>query len=183
VIEQLGLALPRQPAERIAHALGWHLEDLSDFRFTLVVSGRPTPKKNHLKPIRIGGVGRIATDGEYNRWERHAWSELTAQWAQVFKEPIPIIVEINLAVVVYLENHRAWPDLSALYEGPQDVLEAHKPRCDLTLGARNGLPKCKRHAGVISNDRQICGHDGSDRRIDPDNPRCELVLTPHRRSP
>ncbi len=170
---------PRWP--RIVTPLGWHYEDLSGFEFRLVVPGRPTPKKNHLKPIRIGGVGRIATDSDYNRWERHAWLTLQAQWSAAFRMPIPADIEINLAVVTYLENRRAWPDLSALYEGPQDVLEAHRTRCDLTTGPRNGLTKCKRHAGVITNDRQICGHVGSDRRLDPHNPRCELILTPHRR--
>src|SRR5688500_5645846 len=41
MIEQLGLALPRPPAARIEHALGWHYEDLSDFEFRLVLDFPP----------------------------------------------------------------------------------------------------------------------------------------------
>lgn len=40
-----------------------------------------------------------------------------------------------------------------------------------------------KHAGVIANDRAICGHVGSDRRIDANYPRTELTLTPHREVP
>jgi hypothetical protein len=178
-MSQLGLALPRPPAERISTDLGWHYPDLSDFRITLVVSGRPIVKKNHLTVYRAGKRMSMGPDGEYKRWLRRAWEELTRQWAAEFREPIPGDIEINLAVITYLENRRGWPDLSGTYEGPQDVLEGHRHTCNLEPGKQ----QCRRHAGVITNDRQICGHVGSDRRIDPNNPRLELVLTPHRRSP
>lgn len=175
---QGNLALPA--TRRIEHELGWHYEDLSDFEFRLVVPGRIIVKKNHLTVMRLGGRTRIGPDGEFKRWQKTAADALSDQWSAVFREPIPKHVELNLAVISYLESRRGWPDLSGTYEGPQDVLEAHRSTCDLTVGVRTHRPKCRRHAGVISNDSQVCGHVGSDRRIDPDNPRVELILTPRR---
>lgn len=181
---QLALTTACTAPARIETPVGWYLEDYSDFEFKLVITGRIVPKKNHLKPIRIGSRGSIATDSDYNRWERHAWMELRQQWSSVFSEPLPKHIELNLAVVSYFDDLRSWPDLSATYEGPQDVLEAHRSTCDLTVGKRNGLPKCKRHAGVITNDRQVCTHHDSDRILDRDiPPRVEIYLTPRRRTP
>ena len=160
---------------RLTHALGWHLADLSDFEFTLVVRGRIIVKKNHLTVLKLGQLTRMAPDSVYKRWERDAVEQLAAQWSGVFCEPIPAHIELNLRVVTYMQDRRSWPDLVGTYEGPQDVLETHKPTCG------RGSKPCAKHAGVIANDRAICGHVGSDRRIDPDFPRAELTISPHRR--
>lgn len=158
-------------SERIEHALGFHHPDLRDFEFRLVVRGRIIVKKNNLGVRQFGGHSSIGPTSDYTRWERSAFEQLSVQWSTVFRVPIPADVPLNLAVITYLPNRRGWPDLSATYEGPQDVLEEHKRTCK---------PNCRRHAGVFSNDRYVCGHVGSDRRVDASDPRTELVITPHR---
>jgi len=163
------------------HALGWHADGWSDFELHLVVPGRVIVKKNHLKPIQYGGRASIAKDAEYTRWEREACDHMSDQWAAVFAEPIPKHVELNFCVLAYLENRRGWPDLTGIYEGPQDVCEKHHARCELRpmkSGRRVGRPKCSRHAGVLTNDRQVRGHVGSDIRVDAHNPRTEIIITP-----
>ena len=171
-------------ARRIETPLGWFVPGLADFELRLVIPGRIVPKKNHLKPIRVGRAGRIAPDSVYTAWERSAWAALVEQWAPVFREPIPKHIEVALTVIAYLPNRSRWPDLAACFEGPQDVLEAHRPTCDLRVGVRNGLPKCRKHAGVITNDSQVCGYPlDSDRRVDKANPRTEIILRPYRRTP
>jgi hypothetical protein len=155
----------------VEHAHGWHCEGFSDFEITLVVRGRLIVKKNHHAVIRIGKRMSIAPDGEYRRWEKLAVEQLAAQWASVSRIPIPAGKPLNLRVITYLPNARGVPDLCATYEGTQDVLEAHRERCDR---------KCRKHAGVIENDAWVCGHIGSDRRMDANDPRVELTLTPYR---
>lgn len=155
----------------IRHALGFHFPDLHDFEFRLVVRGRAVMKKRSQKVHQVGGHSSIGWSSEYKAWERDAAAELAAQWLALFRSAIPADVALNLCVLTYLPDRRGWPDLSATYEGPQDVLEAHKPTCK---------PKCQRHAGIITNDRQVFGHVGSERRIDAQRPRTELILTPHR---
>lgn len=159
-------------SERVETVLGWHYPDLRDFEFKLVVHGRLIVKKNHLGVRQFGGHSSIGPDGDYKRWEREAFKQLGAQWSSVFNMAIPADVPLNLCVVTYMPDRRGWPDLSGTYEGPQDVLEVHRSTCD--------LKKCRRHSGVITNDRQVFGHVGSDRRIDKAAPRAELTITPYR---
>lgn len=167
---QLSLQAPQQ--QRREHRLGWHYDDLSDFEFRLVVPGRAIVKKNNISVWSISGRASMGPNSKYSRWERAAVAHLLAQWTPIFAGPIPKHIALNLCVLTYLPNRRSWPDLSATYEGPQDVLEAHRTRCD--------LKKCKKHSGVITNDTQICGHVGSERHVDPTNPRVEIILTPHK---
>lgn len=156
---------------RIEHELGWHNEDFSDFELRFVVPGRLMVKKNHQKIIKLGKFSRIAPGTNYEHWQRDAVASLAQQWSRVSRVPVPDGIALNLCVVTYLADRRGWPDLCATYEGPQDVLEVHKRTCKTN---------CRKHAGVIANDKWICGHTGSDRRIDPGYPRTELTLTPHR---
>lgn len=168
--EALGREMTR-PAGAIVHELGWHIPDLSAFEIRLSIPGRLVTKKNNVQPIVISGHASIGYTSAYKAWEKMAAAALAAQWGAVFREPIPAYVDLELQVLTYLPDRRGWPDLVATYEGPQDVLEAHRRTCP---------PKCRRHSGVISNDRQVFGHTGSARLVDPANPRVELVLTPHR---
>ena len=157
--------------KRIDHALGFHYPDLQDFEFTLVVPERPIVKKNNIQIMRRGSFSSIGYKSRYARWEVAAANALKTQWSVLFKSPIPIDVTVNLCVLTYLPDRRGWPDLSASYEAPQDVLEAHRGTCK---------DKCRRHSGVIANDRQVCAHRGSDRLVDKRYPRMVIVITPHR---
>lgn len=62
---------------------------------------------------------------------------------------------MNMKAIFYFKDHQSEPDLSALYEGIQDVLEKE---------------------GIIKNDRLIFGHDGST-KIFNEEPRIEIALT------
>lgn len=168
---------------KVSHALGWNLADWSDFEITFRISGRIIVKKNNLAIITLGkgpfAPRRIAPNNDYKKWEERAAAELAEQWASIFPFATPYPIQdqtrFNLRVVTYFEDKRGIPDLCATYEGPQDVLEDHKPTCD--------RDKCAKHGGVIANDKFVCGHVGSDRLLDPDDPRVELTLTPHRPTP
>lgn len=154
------------------HALGFHAEDWSDFELHFRISGRIIVKKRSHIIVRMGPRVSIGYSSEYKRWEKAAAAELAAQWAAAgITAPIPAEVKLNLTVITWFENRSGIPDLSATLEGPADVLEAHKPTC---------REDCKRHSGVISNDKWIFGHVGSDRLLDPDDPHTELILRPHR---
>lgn len=158
--------------------VGFYLSDWSDFALTFTVSGRLIVKKSHHKAVQIGELLKVVNDTEYGQWERRAWEELRLQWALVGR-PIPKHVELNLRVLTYLPTLSGWPDLAGTYEGPQDVLEAHKRTCDLTPGQRDGNPKCKKHAGIYVNDKMIKGHVGSEVILDRGNPaRAVFTLTP-----
>jgi len=158
---------------RVTHRLGFHFEDLSDFEFKLVVTGKPVVLKNSKKIITIGGRPSIVSNAKASHYLREAAEQLAVQWRSVFREAIPLHVEVNAAIVTYLPT-RAKPDASNLYQAVEDAMKGHTPHCK---------PKCDKHAGVIVDDVQIRTHDGSDRRYDPDNPRVEVTISPCRRPP
>lgn len=63
---------------------------------------------------------------------------------------------VNVKFSFYLPTRRL-PDLSNLYQLPEDALEK---------------------AGILANDKLIGGHDGSRRYYDPANPRTVIEITP-----
>ncbi len=163
---------------RIEHALGFHYADLRDFEFRLVVRGRPFVLKNSkvistlIMPAKqptsrkrcprcktpLSVIPKVLPSKEAEAYLEHATMQLRAQWASVFREPIPAHVEVNATIITYrATRHRN--DASNLYQAPEDALQA---------------------AGVLVDDFQIGSHDGSRRRHDPADPRVELVLTPYR---
>lgn len=78
---------------------------------------------------------------QYLRWANEAAlaiRQAKLQWSG--HNLYPISVPINLRCLFYFKDRQAEPDLSALYEGIQDVLEKE---------------------GIIKNDKLIFGHDGS----------------------
>lgn len=167
--ERMTEPLPFGGVDRVVHKYGWHMPDWSEFEIKLWVPGRPIVKKNNLTTYpHTKGIG---PNKVYTKWQNAAVGHLRLLWHHVSEAPIPLGIPINLAVISYMPNKRGWPDLSGTYEGPQDVLEVCTGRCK---------PNCKKHSGVITNDSQVCGHAGSDRRISATNPRVELVLTRHR---
>lgn len=164
-----------RPGIRHVHSLGWHLDDWSDFEITFRISGRIIVKKRSHIVIRMGPRWSIGYSSEYKKWQNRAAAEIAEQWQSIFPHgaayPLQSETRFNLRVVTYFEDKRSVPDLCASYEGPQDVLEAHKGTC---------REDCAKHGGVYVNDKFVCGHVGSDRLLDPDDPRVELTLTPHR---
>lgn len=156
-----------------AHRLGWHFDDLSDFRFCLVIKGRPFSFKRAHQVVTFGGHSSIGLTKEAKHYLRDAASQLRAQWLPLFRTSIPAGIELNAAIRSYLPT-RQLPDASNLYEGVQDALKCCTHWCK---------PKCNRHAGIIADDVQIRTHNGSDRLYSPHNPRVEITLTLYRGEP
>jgi Holliday junction resolvase RusA-like endonuclease len=121
--------------------------------FQVTIPGRPYVKKNQQKAVGNGRFKKIIYSPKYVAWEQMA--VLTVR-QMLQKMPVPgIAFPVNLKVVFYFKDRQAEPDLSALYEGIQDVLQKE---------------------GVIANDKLIVGHDGSTKLFGHE-PRTEVEIT------
>jgi hypothetical protein len=173
----------------ITNPLGWYLPDWSNFELRLVidfapfvvrfrkradVTIRPTFSwKRARKVITIAGKSSIGRTPEADHWAKAAVGQLEDQWRCAgMVEPIPREIEINAAVVNYLPT-AAVTDSSNLYQGPEDIMQAHKG------GKKPCKPKCRVHACIIVDDAQVRTHNGSDRLIDRQRCRVEITLTPY----
>ncbi len=103
--------------------------------YSVYIPGRAYVKKNSAKVYR----GRMIYSPQYRAWKQIAQLHIKAH-SQLYTGQLPFTGRLRMQAVFYFENHSAEPDLSALYEGIQDELQA---------------------MGVIENDRQIYSHDGS----------------------
>lgn len=110
-------------------------------------------KKNSRTIGRVGGRLIPLKSPKLKNAEAQAHVELLSQKRRLRLETIT--EPINVKFLFYLDSKRK-PDLSNLYELPQDALEA---------------------AGIIENDHLIHGHDGSRRLYDKANPRTEIEIT------
>lgn len=120
--------------------------------FKAVVPGNPIVKKNTQKvSIRYGRPIKYSSP-QYIHWRKAA---LQAFWLYP-ERPRGLIQPMILCCGFYMSSNRR-VDISALYEGIQDVLV---------------------EAGVIEDDyfKIIVGHDGSRVYVDPTNPRLEFAL-------
>jgi Holliday junction resolvase RusA-like endonuclease len=141
---------------------GRHLHDVLrndlpvGLRYT--VSGRPYVKKSNQRVVPVMRKGKPSftkiDTPVYKQWHKRALQELNRQRIPAH----PIKQRLNMKAVFYMPD-RNRVDLSALYEGIQDVLV---------------------EVGVIADDnfKIIAGHDGSRVLIDKNNPRMEIELTP-----
>lgn len=121
-------------------------------RFTIY--GQPAVKKNSQQVVRRGGkIFKIDTPA-YKRWRSSCEQQLKLE---AIKKPLkPISEPINLELKFYLETRRK-TDLSALYEGIQDVLVKE---------------------GWLEDDNYliVANHDGSSAQWDKENPRIEVAI-------
>lgn len=114
-----------------------------------VILGEPPVKKNGMQIVRRGKKPFLLPSKAYRSWKDGAVLQLKAQ-----HRDDPIEGELQATFTFYVGARRK-PDLSNLYEAPQDAME---------------------DAGIISNDYFIVSHDGSRRRRDRENPRIEITL-------
>lgn len=123
----------------------------------IVLSGHPYTKKNNATTVTFTrkdgttGSTRINTKA-YIAWEHKASAELGK-----LGHVVPISEPVNVAFTFYLQRgYRV--DLSALYEGVQDLLVK---------------------AGVLTDDNYkiIASHDGSGVMLDKERPRTEILIT------
>lgn len=139
---------------------------------TLTVLGAPRVKKNNQ---RVAFNGRFSTKyntKSYADWEQSAFDQLAIL---KYKHRItePITGPVNMRCIFYMPT-AGRVDLSALYEGIQDVL-ASKDKVDRKTGRikRTGL-----YILEDDNYKVVAGHDGSRVFIDRQNPRMEITITP-----
>lgn len=138
---------------------------------TLTVLGAPTVKKNNQ---RVAFNGRFSTKYNtqtYKNWEKSAFEQLAIQKLK-HRITEPIAGPVNLRCVFYMPTARR-VDLSALYEGIQDVL-ASKDKYD----KQGRLKRTGLYILEDDNYNVVAGHDGSRVRIDREHPRMEITITP-----
>lgn len=127
-----------------------------------LINGQAMSKKRNWYPMWAKGHLRIGLSAQYKAWEKGAVSELWVQkhkyagsmlvpWAAIVQS---VLVEMHF----FLKGYRRI-DLSNLYQGPEDALQA---------------------AGILKNDEVIAGHDGSRRHYGVDNPHVTITITPYK---
>lgn len=121
-------------------------------RFTIY--GQPYVKKSNQKVVRLRSGRTVKIDTpSYKAWHASAIKQLR----MLNKPLVPINYPINLECHFYRRT-RGRVDLSALYEGIQDVLVEEKWLED--------------DAYTI-----VASHDGSYVDCDKENPRMEIIIT------
>lgn len=122
-----------------------------------VILGTPRTKKNSQRIMRgRGGGSFIGQSEQHNAWAEPAIFQLKAQFMSVRPRGAgPMVIDLNLNAQVYRD--RAVGDLGNFLNAICDALE---------------------RSGVVKNDKQIGGFDGSRLRVDRKTPRVELELTP-----
>lgn len=122
------------------------------YKFT--VFGHPYVKKSNQRLVWNGRRSVRIDTPRYKEWHKSALQQL-----KIGARPsVAIDTPINLECKFYVRTHGR-VDLSALYEGIQDVLV---------------------EIGILADDnsRIVCSHDGSGVFYDKENPRLEVTITP-----
>ena len=114
---------------------------MSEVIATISISGRPVVLKNSKQIIVVHGRRIIKSSPKVEAYQHRAIAEIVSQWG----ERETITGPIGLRITAYLAaSHDSGnlPDMSNLYQCPEDLLQA---------------------AGVIEDDRLVEHHDGSRR--------------------
>lgn len=138
---------------------------------TLTVLGAPIVKKNNQRVAMRGKFATKYNTDAYKNWEKSAFEQLAILKLK-HRITEPITGPVNLRCIFYMPTARR-VDLSALYEGIQDVL-ASKDKYD----KRNRLTRAGLYILEDDNYNVVAGHDGSRVRIDREHPRMEITITP-----
>lgn len=119
---------------------------------SFTVYGAPRTKKNHTRILRVRGRTVVAQAESHGVWANAAILQLRAK-----SHGLPAWVRgpVNMRAVVYRECDTG--DLGNYLAAVCDALQA---------------------SGVIANDREIRGFDGSRLAKDAKNPRVEISLSP-----
>lgn len=123
------------------------------------VLGPPRSKKNSQRIIRVRGVPRIIQSKQACGWEEMAVLQLRSQWNRRTRGmpggAQPLAGNVSLRVLVY-RDRAGRADLLNFLAAVSDAIEG---------------------AGIVANDDQIAGLDGSRMLIDRKSPRVEITLT------
>ncbi len=128
----------------------------------LTIVGRPVTKKNSLRRLQRGVRTFTVPSAAHETWVGHAVPQLQAQWNGALRDydgdlRAAMAGPVNLSAQVFRD--RDVGDLGNYLAAVCDALEG---------------------AGVVADDKLIQGFDGSRLKIDRENPRVEIMLTPMR---
>jgi len=114
---------------------------------TIVIPGRPVPKKN--SPVIVRGRSVVLPSKSYQKYEKHCLRLLRSQ-------KVRFTGLVHICALYYLPDRRWWPDLVGLEQATGDILEK---------------------AQIIKNDKYIVSWDGSRIvGLDKKNPRAEITI-------
>jgi len=125
-----------------------------------LIDGQAMSKKRNWCPMWVKGRPRIGLSAKYKAWEKDAveylWLQKHRYGSNMLVPWVPIAEPVLVKMHFFLKGKRKI-DLSNLYQGPEDALQA---------------------AGILQNDEVIAGHDGSRRHYGVDNPHVTITITP-----
>ena len=119
-----------------------------------IVTGSPIVKKNTQRATWRHGYPLIVYSKQYREWAHRALDEIAIQP----RPDEPIDYPVILLCKFFMQTKRI-VDLSALYEGIQDIL-------------------VQSHVLTDDNFNIVAGHDGSRVFLDRKNPRTEVTIIP-----
>lgn len=141
----------------------------------IIIPSDPIVKKNSAKMSFFDSKGKPRKFPlHYYSKAYNEWGKIAVQACAIWKTKnsglsFPLKEQWNLRCLFYMSDFRR-VDLSALYEGIQDVLAGNA-----------GVVSVPSHIYQIIEDdstRYIASHDGSRLLLDKVNPRMEVYLTP-----
>lgn len=121
--------------------------------YVYTITGQPYVKKSNQRVVWRNGKPRKIDTPRYKEWHASALQQLVLQP----RPTVPIEGRVNLQCRFYVKS-RGRVDLSALYEGIQDVLV---------------------ELGILADDNCwiVVSHDGSGVEWDKENPRMVITIT------
>jgi Holliday junction resolvase RusA-like endonuclease len=119
---------------------------------TFTILGAPATKKNSQRIVHVRGKPMIIQSKQHNSWEEYAILQLRSQARR--QSLRTITGPVNMCAMVYREK-AGRADLLNYLAAVSDALE---------------------RAGIVENDSQVAGLDGSRLFIDKANPRVEVTL-------
>lgn len=130
-------------------------------RLKFVVGGAPRVKKNTQRSVGFGKSSRRINSAAYTKWEAMAAPQLDdimRQFRRMTGRPWPVVdFTHNFSARFYMDTSGA-VDLSALYEGIQDLL-------------------VKKGMLLDDNSQLLLSHDGSGVSVDRGRPRIVIEIT------
>lgn len=127
----------------------------------IVIPGNPTTKKNSRETRKATNrkTGKIyyyqGPSKKFEEYQAHCapYLAIPPRWRDKF----PIDYPVNIKAIYYRKDNHVC-DLTGLHQATDDILI---------------------HYGILKDDnfKIVAGHDGSRVKVDPDNPRVEIIIT------
>lgn len=130
-------------------------------RIKFVIGGAPRVKKNTQRSVGFGKSSRRINSPAYQKWEQAAAPQIDdvmRQYRRMTGKPWPLIdFQHNFSARFFMDT-KGQVDLSALYEGIQDLM-------------------VKKGMLLDDNSQLLLSHDGSGASVDRDHPRIVIEIT------